>query len=128
MEVIHVVSVDPVSTGDESASVTLDSGKGQLVAFCWPCGLHVGDEVENRLSTLEGIARAAYFSDWPAEEIEALSSERIERTGHYSYEGRGRVVDEAEGLVEVNGFVIELSNVHCDGYVDFEIKRLDVRA
>ena len=128
MEVIHVISVDPVSPGDESATVTLDSGKGQLVAFCWPCGLHVGDEVENRLSTLEGTARAAYFLDWPADEIEALSSEWMERTGHYSYKGRGRVVDEAEGLVEVNGFVIELSNVLCDGYVDFEIKRLDVRA
>ncbi|MBB3121134.1 hypothetical protein [Pseudoduganella violacea] len=113
---------------DESASVTLDSGKGQVVAFCWPCGLRVGDEVENRFSTLEGSASAAYFHDWPAEEIEALSSEWIERTGPYSYKGRGRVVDEAEGLIEVNGFLIELSNVLGDGYVDFEIKRLDVQA
>ena len=128
MEVIQVVLVEPISPGDESASVTLDSGKGQVVAFFRPCGLRVGDEVENRLSTLEGSASAAYFSDWPTDEIEALSFERMERTGHYSYKGRGRVVDEIEGLVEVNGFIIELSNVLSGGYVDFEIKRLDVRA
>ena len=127
MEVIQVVSVEPFAPGDESASVTLDSGKGQVVAFCWPCGLRVGEEVENRLSTLEGNASAAYFLDWPADEIEALSYEWMERTGHYSYKGRGRVVDEIEGLVVVNGFVIELSNVLSGGYVDFEIKRLDVR-
>jgi hypothetical protein len=126
METLSVISVEPYSPGDECASVTLSSGKGEVVAFCWPCSLSAGNVIENRLSILEGQARAAYFSDWPADEIEALSTEWIERTGNYSYKGRGRVLDASNGLVEVNGFVIELGDVLGEGHVDFDITRLDV--
>jgi hypothetical protein len=126
MEKLSVIAIEPYSPGDESASVKLSSGKGEVVAFCWPCSLGVGDVVDNRLSTLDGNARAAYLSDWPSDEIEALSSERLERTGNYSYKGRGRVLDVSEGLIEVNGFVIALNGVMDVGYVDFEILRLDV--
>jgi hypothetical protein len=128
IETITVVLVERFSPGDESASVTLSSGIGEIVAFCWPCGLNVGDVIENRLSTLEGHGRAAYFSDWPSDEIEALSFEWIKRTGNYSYKGRARVVDRSDGLVEVCGFMLELGDVLCDGHVDFEIVRLDVRS
>lgn len=126
MKSITVIAVEPYSPGDESASVTLSSGKGEVSAFCWPCSLSVGDVIENRLSTLDGYAHAAYLSDWPDDEKEALSAEWIERTGNYSYRGRGRVLDISEGLVEVNGFVIELGDVLGEGHVDFEIARLDV--
>lgn len=123
---LSVITVEPYSPGDDSASVKLSSGKGEVVAFCWPCSLGVGDVVENRLSTLGGNARAAYLPDWPSHEIEALSSELLEHTGNYSYKGRGRVLDASDGLIEVNGFVIELSGVMDVDYVDFEILRLDV--
>ncbi|MYM27412.1 hypothetical protein GTP58_03630 [Duganella sp. CY15W] len=128
MATLSVISVEPYSPGNECASVKLSSGKGEVVAFCWPCSLNVGDVVENRLSTLEGQAQAAYFSDWPDDEIEALSTEWMESTGSYSYKGRGLVIDASEGLVEVNGFVIELDDVFGEGHVDFEITRLDVRS
>lgn len=75
MATLSVISVEPYSPGDECASVKLSSGKGEVVAFCLPCSLNIGDVVENRLSTLEGQAQAAYFSDWPDDEIEALSTE-----------------------------------------------------
>jgi hypothetical protein len=39
--------------------------------------------------------------------------------------GTGRVIDQAEGLVEVQGFVIE-TPLLSDEYVDFEISRLDL--
>ena len=123
MNKLTVVSVD--SPDDEDASVTLRSQTGELVAFCWPCDLKVGDVIENRLSVLDADALAAYLPDWPEAEKAALSVEWIERTAHFSYRGRRRVIDQAEGLVEVQGFVIEM-DVPCDGHVDFQITRLDV--
>jgi hypothetical protein len=123
MNKLTVVAVDPPD--EESASVTLRSKYGEVVVFCWPCDLKVGDIVENRLSVLEADLLATYLSDWPDAEKAALSQEWIERIGHYTYRGRGRVIDQAEGLVEVQGFVIEMP-VLSDEYVDFEIFRLDL--
>lgn len=54
-----------------------------------------------------------------------LPTEWIERTGHYSYRGRGRVIDQKEGLVGVLGFIVEMG-APCNGYVDFDIRRLDI--
>lgn len=105
--------------------MTLRSDKGEVVAFCWPCGLKAGDVIENRLTVLDADVQTVYFSDWPEREIEALSIEWIERTGHYAYRGRGRVVDPMEGLVEVQGFVIALDGSHF-GHVDFNISRLNI--
>jgi len=122
---LTVVLVEPPD--DEDASVTLRSEKGELVAFSWPCDLKVGDVVENRLSVLEADVLATYLSDWPEDEKEALSTEWIERIGHYAYRGRGRVIDQMEGLVEVQGFIIEMG-VPSDGHVDFKISRLDIRS
>ena len=122
---LTVTLVDPPD--DEDASVTLRSEKGELVAFCWPCDLKIGDVIENRLLVLEADVLATYFSDWPEDEQEALSTEWIERIGHYAYRGRGRVIDQMEGLVEVQGFIIEME-VLSDGHVDFEISRLDIRS
>ena len=51
--------------------------------------------------------------------------EVLERIGHYAYRGRGRVIDADEGLVEAQGFVIEMSAMN-EGHVDFEITRLDI--
>jgi hypothetical protein len=123
MNKLTVLSVDPPN--EDAASVTLRSEQAEVVAFCWPCDLKVGDIVENRLSVLEADVLATYLSDWPEAEKEELSQEWIERTGHYTYRGRGRVIDQAEGLVEVRGFVIEMP-VLSDEYVDFEISRLDL--
>ena len=81
--------------------------------------------VDNRLAVLDAEVLAAYLSDWPENEKEALSTEWIERTGHYSYRGRGRVIDQKEGLVGVLGFIIEME-APCEGYVYFEIRRLDI--
>lgn len=96
------------------------------MVFCWPCDLKVGDTVENRLCVLEADVLATYLYDWPDTEKEELSQEWIERTGHYTYRGRGRVIDQAEELVEVRGFVIEMP-VMSNEYVDFEISRLDLK-
>lgn len=125
MDMLTVTLVDPPD--DEDASVTLRSDKGELVAFCWPCNLKIGDVIENRLSVMDADVLATYFSDWPEDEKMALSTEWIERIGHYAYRGRGRVINQMEGLVEVQGFIIEL-DAESDGYVDFEISRLDVRS
>ena len=125
MDMLTVTLVDPPD--DEDASGTLRSDKGELVAFCWPCNLKIGDVIENRLSVMDADVLAAYFSDWPEDEKRALSTEWIERIGHYAYRGRGRVINQMEGLVEVQGFIIEM-DAESDGYVDFEISRLDVRS
>jgi len=124
MNKLIVVLVDPPD--EEAASVTLRSATGELVAFCHPCNLNVGDVIENRLCVLEADVLASYLSDWPEEEKEALSTEWIERVGHYGYRGRGRVIDQDEGIVEVQGFQIEMGAL-SDGHVDFDISRLDIR-
>lgn len=124
MDKLTVILVDPPD--EEDASVTLRSERAEVVAFCWPCDLKVGDVIENRLSVLEADVLATYFADWPDDEKEKLSVEWIERVGHYAYRGRGRVIDQAQGLVEVQGFIIEME-VLSEGYVDFSIARLDVR-
>lgn len=123
MNKLTVVLVDPPD--DEAASVTLRSEQGELTAFCHPCDLKAGDVIGNRLAVLEADVLATFLSDWPEDEKAALSTEWIERTGHYSYKGRGRVIDQVEGLVEVLGFIIEM-DAPCDGYVDFNILRLDI--
>lgn len=120
---LTVVFVDPPD--GEAASVTLRSEKGEIVAFCHPCSLKTGDVIENRLTVLEAEVLSSYGYDWPEDEKNALSTEQIERTDHYAYRGRGRVIDQDEGLVEVQGFVIEM-DVLCAGHVDFKILRLDV--
>lgn len=78
-----------------------------------------------KLSVLDADVRAAYLSDWPADQKEALSSEYLERISHYSYRRRGRVIDAERGLVEVQGFVIEMCAAN-EGHVEFEISRLDI--
>ena len=123
MNKLTVVLVDPPN--DEAASVTLRSKTGEVTAFCHPCNLKAGDVIDNRLAVLDADVLAAYLSDWPEDEKEALSTEWIERTGHYSYRGRGRVIDQKEGLVGVQGFIVEMG-APCNGYVDFDIRRLDI--
>lgn len=123
MNKLTVVLVDPPD--DEAASVTLRSEQGELTAFCHPCDLKAGDVIGNRLAVLEADVLATFLSDWPEDEKAALSTEWIERTGHYSYKGRGRVIDQVEGLVEVLGFIIRM-DAPCEGYVDFDIRRFDI--
>jgi hypothetical protein len=69
MDTLTVVSVD--LPGNDAASVTLRCEKAEVVTFCWPCDLKVGDIVENRLSVLEADVLAAYLSDWPDDEKDA---------------------------------------------------------
>ena len=123
MNKLAVVLVDPPD--DEAASVTLRSETAEVTAFCHPCSLKAGDVIGNRLSALDAEMMATFLSDWPDDEKAALSTEWIERTGHCSYKGRGRVIGQAEGLVEVMGFIIEM-DAPCEGYVDFNIRRLDI--
>lgn len=126
MKTLFVSAVEPYSPGDESAAVTLRSDQAEIVVFCHPCGLTVGETVENRLSILDGDVRAAYLSDWPNETKALRSHHKLERVGNYAYRGVGQVVNEAEGLVDVLGFVIDFGSVPCDGAVEFEVDRIDI--
>jgi len=38
--------------------------------------------------------------------------------------GCGKVIDENEGIIEVQGFRIEVGEVPCQGAVEFDIDRL----
>ena len=126
MKRLIVSAVEPYSFGDECASVTLCSGQAEIVVFSHPCDLKIGETVENRLSILDGKVRSAYLSDWSDEAKKALSVQKLERIDHYAYRGTGQVINEAEGLVEVLGFIIDFGSVPCDGAVEFEVARLDV--
>jgi len=112
--------------GDETASVTLENESSSVEVFCHPCGYSEGDKVDNLLRVLDADIKAAYLSDWSKEKIGESSKERIEKTGPYSYVGCGKVIDEREGVIEVQGFKIELGEVPCPGFVEFEIDRLDL--
>lgn len=128
MDTLLVVSVEPFSLGDESASVTLRSEHCDVVVFCYPCELKEGDYVPNHLSALDASAQAAYLSDWPDWQKEELGKERLEKIDAYpySYRGCGRVIDYENGLIEVLGFRIDLGEVPYDGAVEFDCMRLDL--
>ncbi|QTN26201.1 hypothetical protein HZ993_12680 [Rhodoferax sp. AJA081-3] len=125
MKSLLVCAVEPYSPGD-GADVTLRSDKAEIVVLCYPCGLVVGDTVENRLSILSGNVHSAYLSDWPEEDKVLRSHHKLERVGNYAYRGVGQVVNHAEGLVDVLGFVIDFGSVPCDGAVEFEVSRVDI--
>ena len=118
--------VKAIARFGDSAEVTLDSGKGEVVAFCYLCDLSVGQVVPNRLHGMTEHAEAAYLSDWPERLKSERSIERLDRIGGFAYRGCGQVVDQAEGLVEVLGFVLELGELPCTGSVEFECTRLDL--
>lgn len=126
MRDLLITGVRHFSPGDESAEVTLSSGEGEVVAFCYPCSLSVGDRVPNRLSILDGEAKAPFFEDWPEEDKARLSQERLERIGTWNYVGCGRCLDAKAGLIVVQGFVIDMGEVPWDGPVEFEIERFNV--
>lgn len=110
----------------ESAEVTLDSGKGEIVAFSHPCDLSVGQVVPNLLHGMTEHVAAAYLSDWPESLKSERSIERLERIEGFAYRGCGQVADQAAGLVEVLGFLLELGDLPCTGFVEFECVRVDV--
>ncbi|RYX80135.1 hypothetical protein EON83_29925 [bacterium] len=126
MEQLTVARVDFFAPGSESADVTLRSDRGEIVVFSYPCEVAEGDVIPNRLSGLTSEALAAYLNDWPESEKEERSQERLEKIGPYAYRGCGRVVNQAEGLIEVLGFVIDLGEVPCDGHIEFECERIDL--
>ncbi|MCG8669964.1 MAG: hypothetical protein MI867_11165 [Pseudomonadales bacterium] len=112
--------------GDETACVTLDSGISTIQVFCHLCGYREGDKVQNLLRVLDAEVKAACLSDWPAEVKREKSRERIEQTGPYSYVGFGAVVDRDNGIIQVNGFFIEIGDLPTEDPVEFEIIRLDL--
>jgi len=126
MNTLVVERTEPYAPDDESASVTLRSACGEIVAFCYPCDLKVGDHIENHLSALDAKVQAAYLTDWTEEEKQERSKERLEKVGPYAYRGCGRVLDQASGLIEVLGFHIELGAVPYSGAVEFEFIRVDI--
>jgi hypothetical protein len=126
MNSLVVERVQPYAPDAESASVTLRSDRGTLEVFCYSCALKEGERVPNLLVALDAQVRTAYLSDWPEYQKAAQSVERLEKTGPYSYRGRGRVVDQPQGVVEVLGFRLDVGRVPCDGYVEFECLRIDV--
>ena len=112
--------------GDETACVTLDCGISMIQVFCHLCVHREGDKVENLLRVLDAEVKAAYLSDWSAEVKRQKSRERIKQTGPYSYVGCGKVVDRENGIIQVNGFCIEIGDLPTEDPVEFEIDRLDL--
>ena len=114
--------------GDETASVTVDSGLLSLEVFCHPCEYREGDTVSNLLQVLDADIKSAFLADWPEPEPGELQ-EYIKQTGSYSYIGRGKVIDVDNGIIEVLGVRIAvdyLPNIPSNGIVEFNITRLDL--
>ena len=126
---LRVARVQQFALGSESASVTLTSGQGEVVAFCFPCSVGEGARVPNRLHVLDApLLQAAYLDDWPASQRELASVERLDHLGGYAYRGCGKVVDAAEGLVLALGFLLDFGET-LEGaeHVEFQVTRLDLR-
>jgi predicted ABC-class ATPase len=96
--------------GDQTACVTLDSGISTITVFSHLCDCREGDKVDNLLRVLDAEVKTAYLSDWSNEVKREKSRERIEQTGPYSYVGCGSVVDRENGIIQVNGFCIEMAH------------------
>jgi hypothetical protein len=125
MDTLVVKKVERFWPDDESAEVTLASGKGEMVAFSYPCDLSEGQVVPNLLHGIVEDLRSAYLSDWPESVKGSLCVERLERIGPLGYRGCGRVIDQSAGLVEVLGFILDLGTLPCSGTVEFECTRID---
>lgn len=126
---LHVARVKQFGPGSESASVTLRSGQGEVIAFCFPCSANEGTRVPNRLHALDApLLQAAYLDDWPASQRDLASMERLDHVGNYAYSGCGKVVDAAEGLVVALGFVLDFGETPAGAeHVEFQVTRLDLR-
>ena len=127
MRELVVVRVDPFAPGSESAEVTLSCGEAEVVAFCFPCFYRAGDRVPNLLHAMDGQAITPFLSDWPDDEKQRLSEERIERKAGFGYQGCGSTFSFNKGRIVVCGFVIELGELPWDGPVEFDVERLDLR-
>lgn len=110
----------------DSAEVTLRSGRGEVLVFCHPCELGVGQTVPNLLSVMVDEARSAYLHDWPERLKAERSAERLDHLGGFAYEGCGRVIDQQAGLIEVLGFVLDLWEIPCADFVAFACSRIDI--
>lgn len=126
MNSLTVIRVEPFSPGSESASVTLRSDRGEITVFSYPCEVNVGDVVPNHLYGMSSEALAACLNDWPDEEKQLRSEERLEKTGPFAYRGCGHVVEQSSGTIDVLGFHVELGEVLCDGAIEFECERIDL--
>jgi hypothetical protein len=128
MRDLLVTGVERIEPTSEGAFVTLNSESGQVVAFCFPCAYDVGNYVGNRLHADYVVElQSPYFEDWPADERELASRERLDRTGTHSYSGCGRVLASNEGLVQVCGFVIDFGEVPAGvEFVEFEVTRFSL--
>ncbi|MBI3345723.1 MAG: hypothetical protein HY020_00755 [Burkholderiales bacterium] len=125
LSVAEVERVDPTS---EDAFVTLNSESGQVIAFCFPCAHEVGDQVAN-LVYADGVEelQSPYLEDWPVEDRELASRERLDRTGAHSYSGCGRVISSDDGLVQVCGFILDFGEVPSGAaFVEFVVTRLSL--
>lgn len=126
MNPLTVTRVEPFAPGSESAEVTLRSDHGEITVFSYPCEAKVGDVVANLLYGMATETQAAFLSDWPDDEKEVCSRERLEKIGPFAYRGCGHVVDQMSGLISVLGFLINLGEVPCDGPIEFNCERIDL--
>lgn len=123
---IEVIKVEPYTADCDCAAVTLRSPQGDICVFSYPCDARVGSRVHAPLSSLDAQVQAAFLDDWPQAQKNACAVARLEQTGPYAYRGCGHVVDRAQGLISVLGFVIDVGEVPCDGAVTFECQRIDL--
>lgn len=110
----------------DSAGVTLCSGRGEVLVFCHPCKREVGQTVPSLLSVMVDKARSAYLHDWPERLKAERSVERLDQLGGFAYEGRGRVIVQQAGLIEVLEFAVDLGEVPCADSVAFACIRIDM--
>lgn len=127
MHTLLVDRVEPYAPGDESSSVTLRSARGLIDAFCFMRSLVEGEHIDNDLFALDAEIQAVCLSDWPEDLHAQKSAERIEKIGPYAYRGVGHVVDQSAGIIEVLGFRINVGEVPCEGAVEFNFTRVDIR-
>ncbi|MBV6289851.1 hypothetical protein [Pseudomonas aegrilactucae] len=121
-----VIKVEPYTADSDCAAVGLRSALGEISVFSYPCDVRVGSLVHTPLSSLDAQVQAAFLDDWPQAQKNACAVERLEQTGPYAYRGCGHVVDRAQGLISVLGFVIDVGEVPCEGAVTFECQRIDL--
>ncbi len=127
MTELLIKKIEPIGGDPESASVTLSNGENEIVVFCHPCWYEVGQFVPNLLNALDAEKlQSPYGEDWPIEEKETLSEEKLELINNWSYKGCGKVVDQSNGIFCVKGFNINVGELPCYGHVEFIINRIDL--
>ena len=120
MKIEKIVDFNPVS---EEADVIVTDGCFQVLCFCHPCTVQVGQILTKPL--------------WPFDENDVMRSSnheyKIQKTQHsyFSYDLIGKLINKEHGIVVIGELYFDLAgsvpkDIEENEYIEFSVSRIDI--